>query len=247
MSGNSSRKGNRFSGLVKFVPPNEDYDMSASFEEANKIRNSAKTYEDDIIEKQTRTEEYYKEDFSETNIDIEDEYVEEIIEEQEEIDIRSITDNLELDIEQEEGENEMIDRQDIKESIILGNTTIKGDIITDVGIQIYGAVIGNIESGGKVNLVGKVEGDITGRSVVITNTLQTGNITAQEDIVIQKGCVVNGDVTAKRIQLKGTVKGNIEAEGQVDFDVDSSLEGNVCAKSFNIRPGAKINGTIGTK
>ena len=137
--------------------------------------------------------------------------------------------------------------ENMKESIILGNTTIKGDIITDAGIQIYGAVIGNIESGGRVQLVGKVEGDISGQSVVITNTSLNGNIHADNDVTVKSGCVVTGDVSGSKIVLNGTIKGNIDADGQVDFESGSVIEGNVSARSFNIRPGARINGSLSTK
>lgn len=137
--------------------------------------------------------------------------------------------------------------KDMTESIILGNTTIKGDIITDAGIQIFGAVIGNVESGGKVQLVGKVEGDIIGQTVVISDTSLNGNITADKEVYIKKGCEVVGDVKATKVVLNGSIKGNIDAEGQVDLEAGSVVEGDVNAKSFNIRPGARINGSIGTK
>lgn len=141
----------------------------------------------------------------------------------------------------------VVDPSNMKESIILGNTTIKGDIITDSGIQIFGAVIGNIQSGGRVQLVGKVEGDISGNSVVITNTSLNGNIHAEQDVTVKTGCVVTGDVSGNKIILNGTIRGNIDAEGQVDFEAGSIIDGNVSAKSFNIKPGARINGSISTK
>lgn len=141
----------------------------------------------------------------------------------------------------------VVDPTNMKESIILGNTTIKGDIITDSGIQIFGAVIGNIQSGGRVQLVGKVEGDISGHSVVITNTSLNGNIHAEQDVTVKTGCVVTGDVSGNKIILNGTIRGNIDAEGQVDFEAGSVIDGNVSAKSFNIKPGARINGSISTK
>ncbi len=136
--------------------------------------------------------------------------------------------------------------KNIEETIILGNTTIKGDIITDTGIQIYGAVLGNIESEGRVQLVGKVEGDITGKSVYVTNTQQNGNITAETEVHVKEGCQITGDVTADKVYLKGCVIGNINASGQVDFESGSEIRGNVTAHSFNIKPGAKINGSINT-
>lgn len=142
---------------------------------------------------------------------------------------------------------QVAEQPNMKESIILGNTTIKGDIITDAGIQIYGAVIGNIESGGCVQLVGKVEGDISGRSVIITNTSLNGNIHADDDVSIKAGCVVTGDVSGTKVVLNGTIRGNIDADGQVDFEAGSVVDGNVAAKSFNIKPGARINGSISTK
>ena len=203
------------------------------------------------IQEEVQEESYepeYEDEFDSKNL------VEEInVEETEEIDDTEIIETKsEVEQMQAYGANVEAKREfaaspkNIEETIILGNTTIKGDIITDTGIQIYGAVLGNIESGGRVQLVGKVEGDITGKSVYVTNTMQTGNITAQQEVHIKEGCQIVGDVSAEKVYLKGCVEGNINASGQVDFEAGSEIRGNVTAHSFNIKPGAKINGSINT-
>ena len=199
-------------------------------------------------------------------------YEDETYEEDEEIDVRDLTEEVDID-EETETEEETVEPsgvenmgrpvqsfgqqseakrefnseiKNITETIILGNTTIKGDIITDTGIQVYGAVLGNIESGGRVQVVGKVEGNITGKTVYVTNTAQNGNIEAETEVHIKEGCTITGDVVAERVFLKGTIIGNIQASGQVDFESGSEINGNVSAHSFNIKPGAKINGSIST-
>ena len=203
------------------------------------------------IQEEVQEESYepeYEDEFDSKNL------VEEInVEETEEIDDTEIIETKsEVEQMQAYGANIEAKREfaaspkNIEETIILGNTTIKGDIITDTGIQIYGAVLGNIESGGRVQLVGKVEGDIAGKSVYVTNTMQTGNITAQQEVHIKEGCQIVGDVTADKVFLKGCVEGNINASGQVDFEAGSEIRGNVTAHSFNIKPGARINGSINT-
>ena len=203
------------------------------------------------IQEEVQEESYepeYEDEFDSKNL------VEEInVEETEEIDDTEIIETKsEVEQMQAYGANVEAKREfaaspkNIEETIILGNTTINGDIITDTGIQIYGAVLGNIESGGRVQLVGKVEGDITGKSVYVTNTMQTGNITAQQEVHIKEGCQIVGDVSAEKVYLKGCVEGNINASGQVDFEAGSEIRGNVTAHSFNIKPGAKINGSINT-
>ena len=203
------------------------------------------------IQEEVQEESYepeYEDEFDSKNL------VEEInVEEAEEIDDTEIIETKsEVEQMQAYGANIEAKREfaaspkNIEETIILGNTTIKGDIITDTGIQIYGAVLGNIESGGRVQLVGKVEGDIAGKSVYVTNTMQTGNITAQQEVHIKEGCQIVGDVTADKVFLKGCVEGNINASGQVDFEAGSEIRGNVTAHSFNIKPGARINGSINT-
>ena len=203
------------------------------------------------IQEKVQEESYepeYEDEFDSKNL------VEEInVEETEEIDDTEIIETKsEVEQMQSYGANVEAKREfaaspkNIEETIILGNTTIKGDIITDTGIQIYGAVLGNIESGGRVQLVGKVEGDIAGKSVYVTNTMQTGNITAQQEVHIKEGCQIVGDVTADKVFLKGCVEGNINASGQVDFEAGSEIRGNVTAHSFNIKPGARINGSINT-
>lgn len=203
------------------------------------------------IQEEVQEESYepeYEDEFDSKNL------VEEInVEETEEIDDTEIIETKsEVEQMQAYGANVEAKREfaaspkNIEETIILGNTTIKGDIITDTGIQIYGAVLGNIESGGRVQLVGKVEGDIAGKSVYVTNTMQTGNITAQQEVHIKEGCQIVGDVTADKVFLRGCVEGNINASGQVDFEAGSEIRGNVTAHSFNIKPGARINGSINT-
>ena len=239
------------------------------------INNTEKLVEEEIIQKKIKEETKEMIENHTSNLDIaeiannleldddfEEEYEEEY-EEESDLDKENLEDedikNMEEDemaieaftSDEERQKNAFGSRmsvtKELTESVILGNTTIKGDIVTDAGIQIYGAVIGNIESGGKVQLVGKVEGDITGKVVVVTNTLQTGNITAENEVYIKEGCMIEGDIEAGKVVLKGSVKGNINSSGQVDFDSNSSLEGNVIAHSFNIKPGAKINGSIGTR
>lgn len=202
------------------------------------------------IEAPTMEDEYFDEDIDSRDIandlnvepEVEDADIEEEIEEIEEVEEE--TNNTE-DIKAMQ--NESIEApKNINETIILGNTTIQGNIITDTGIQIYGAVLGNIESQGRVQLIGKVEGNITGKSVIVTNTRQTGDITAETEVQIKEGCHIEGDIAAEHVVLKGSVKGNIKATGQVDFESSSEIEGNVSAHSFNIKPGAKINGSIST-
>lgn len=249
----AKRSKSRFTDLVKFTPEDE---------EMQDIESVDSTYEDEIshdveifVDDDFNEEEQYEED---ENIFVTEEKNTEnkttikgddtmkrsdipYIDEEETVPTRTTQRSVATN------RNAINPGKELTESYILGNTTIEGNVITDAGIQIYGAVIGNVESGGRVQLVGRVEGDISGKSVIITETSLTGNINAENEVLIKKGCTVVGDVTAEKIVLNGTVNGNIDAEGQVDFEAGSVLEGNVSAKSFNIKPGAKINGSIGTK
>ena len=220
------------------IPEIGDYSMDEEDDVEEKILldQSDDTFDPSSLVDEVKIEEDDEEDMDEEEFEEDDENIEE--EPQAEI-------NYERGKDMEKSNfSEQI--KNVNETIILGNTTIKGDIITDTGIQIYGAVLGNIESGGRVQVVGKVEGDITGRSVIITNTNQTGNINAENDVSVKEGCVINGNISAEKINLRGTVIGDIEARGQVDFESGSEIKGNVSAHSFNIKPGAKINGTIST-
>ncbi len=205
-------------------------------EEPQKESIAEESYEEDYFDSRNLAEEINVEDEIETNEELNEEINNTESEEE------NMVYNPNLEAKREFNASP----KNIEETIILGNTTIKGDIITDTGIQIYGAVLGNIESGGRVQLVGKVEGDISGKSVYVTNTSQTGNITAQQEVHIKEGCQINGDITAEKVFLKGSVEGNINASGQVDFEAGSEIRGNVTAHSFNIKPGAKINGSINT-
>lgn len=269
----AKRSKSRFTDLVKFVPDTEE---ELQEEQNNEIRtnilddkynDSYDEYDeyvpDDAKQEQNEIEYETENETENTSESLENIQYDELDEiytienKKEEPNMqRNIPDFIKEDINKAQptptvqpkyNQSPSADPVNMKESIILGNTTIKGDVITDVGIQIYGAVIGNIESGGRVQLAGKVEGDISGKSVVITDTSLNGNIHAENDVSIKSGCVIKGDVSGNKIILNGTIEGNIDATGQVDFEVGSIVDGNVSAKSFNIKPGARINGSISTK
>ena len=84
---------------------------------------------------------------------------------------------------------------------------------------------GDIISTGEIEIDGQVIGDV--HAVVLT---------------VNKGAVIEGDVTASEIRLYGHIRGNVQARAIYMF-AKSRIQGDVIHENITIEAGAFINGT----
>jgi cytoskeletal protein CcmA (bactofilin family) len=96
---------------------------------------------------------------------------------------------------------------------------------TIIGAQVQ--LTGTIKTNGSIFIFGGVEGEISSESTV----------------VIGEGATVVGPVSAKSIELAGTVHGHVVAREQVELGPKSSLHGDLTAGQLTVKPGARFNGT----
>jgi len=98
------------------------------------------------------------------------------------------------------------------------SVTIKGEVSGSEDLYIDGAVVGKIELRAH-NLViephGRVHGEITAKSVVVSGKLD-GNIHAAEKAEFRKTAAVVGDVVSGRVSIEegAFLKGKIEVTGR---------------------------------
>ena len=131
-------------------------------------------------------------------------------------------------------------------SIISGEATILGDIITEGHIDVIGKVRGNIAAQGDVAVHGQVRGNIDGEKIGLYNSRVKGNLTAGQGVIVNNTSIIDGDVTTKNIIFDGKVRGSIAAESVVVLRSNSYCLGDVTAASLAVEPGAVINGTVRT-
>lgn len=87
-------------------------------------------------------------------------------------------------------------------SLIAAGTRLEGEIMTDGTVRIEGSVKGSINAGKAVvvGVGGEFEGEIVTQDASIFGTV-TGRITSHSRLEVKAEGRVNGEVTAKRMQL----------------------------------------------
>lgn len=132
-------------------------------------------------------------------------------------------------------------------SVITKTTKIEGSISTDSNIVIAGEMIGNVASTNSISTTGKILGNITCKNFEGSNAKIEGDIKVENALVIKNNCDIIGDISAKRIELSGRVKGNIVLSGEVFIAKEAYIIGNVTASTISIEKGAIIQGLIKIK
>jgi cytoskeletal protein CcmA (bactofilin family) len=99
-----------------------------------------------------------------------------------------------------------------KRTVIAGPTRVEGRVLGSGEILVEGMIKGTIDSDGKVrvNERGRVEADVHARLVAVAGTV-TGNITADDRIILEPTAQVDGNITAPRILIEdgATFKGQV--------------------------------------
>ena len=70
----------------------------------------------------------------------------------------------------------------------------------------------------------------------------SGDISAQGFLVIDEGAVVEADIKASKVIIRGSVKGNVTASEKVEVMVTGKLVGNVTAPEIFMETGCIFNG-----
>ncbi|GHV63321.1 hypothetical protein AGMMS49587_12970 [Spirochaetia bacterium] len=70
----------------------------------------------------------------------------------------------------------------------------------------------------------------------------TGDINAQGFLVIDEEAVVEANINASRVVIRGSVKGNVTASEKVEITITGRLIGNAAAPEISMEPGCVFNG-----
>lgn len=129
-------------------------------------------------------------------------------------------------------------------TVIAKGTVIVGDVSTMGGMRCQGEVKGNITVAKKLELTGKVIGDIKAEDVAITASSIKGNVTVKNFFLMDGATTVVGDVSGKNAQVDGKIKGNLTVEERGHFESHATLVGNLVSGTVIIDEGAMLKGDI---
>ena len=88
-------------------------------------------------------------------------------------------------------------------NILVSNTQVRGEIISEGDFRIDGTLIGNISIKGKlvVGTSGKIEGNITCQNADLSGTV-VGNVVVEELLNLQASSRVEGDVSIGKLSIE---------------------------------------------
>lgn len=127
-------------------------------------------------------------------------------------------------------------------AIITAGMQVVGNIVSGGSIELLGSVTGNITISGKLNIVGTIEGDSKAAEIFCDGAKVTGEVNSLGSVKVGKDTVIIGNIFATSAVLAGAVKGDIDVKGPVILDASAIVMGNIKSKSLQINNGAVIEG-----
>ncbi len=91
----------------------------------------------------------------------------------------------------------------------------------------------------------EIKGDITGDENLIIEGKVDGTVEVRsKDLLIGQSGQVNANVTARIVNIDGTVKGDITGIEKVTISKTGKVQGNIVAPRVTLEDGAKFKGSI---
>ena len=119
---------------------------------------------------------------------------------------------------------------------------IRGDISSQGSVDVIGAIEGNIDILGKLNITGTIDGASKAADVYAEKARINGDVHSSASIKIGQNSIIIGNIYASSAVIAGAVKGDIDVKGPVILDTSAIVMGNIKSKSVQINNGAVIEG-----
>lgn len=131
-----------------------------------------------------------------------------------------------------------------EQSRISAGTVIKGEINSPTDLKVDGTFDGKIYSKGRVTVGEKavIKGDIICQNVDFSGKMK-GNFYVKDTLALKGGCIVEGDLNVRRLQVELDAKfnGNCKMISEADFDkLSAQLSGAPVAQNAPAAPGNPV-------
>jgi cytoskeletal protein CcmA (bactofilin family) len=90
----------------------------------------------------------------------------------------------------------------------------------------------------------KIKGDVVGDENIVVDGMIEGTVRIKENLTVSQGGQVKAEISAKSVQVSGTVSGSIDAIDKVDVAPTGVMNGNIKAPRFIVSQGGVLNGNI---
>lgn len=127
-------------------------------------------------------------------------------------------------------------------AIVTAGMSITGDIVSEGSLELIGAVNGNIDVLGKLNVTGSIQGNSKAAEIYAEGAKINGEVNSLGSVKIGQSSVIIGNISANSAVIAGAVKGDIDVQGPVILDASAIVMGNIKSKSVQINNGAVIEG-----
>jgi cytoskeletal protein CcmA (bactofilin family) len=90
----------------------------------------------------------------------------------------------------------------------------------------------------------RVEGELVTDGVVKIEGTVAGTVRAEQQVLVAKGGLVEGDIHTREAILGGEVRGSILAQERVEVQASSVVQGDISTQRIVIHEGGEVNGHI---
>lgn len=88
-------------------------------------------------------------------------------------------------------------------------------------------------------------GELIGKENLIVHGKVEGQITLENhDLTVEAGSRVKAKIQAKNVFIKGSVEGNIQAQGKVFIEKQGQMIGDISASRISVVEGAQFKGSV---
>ena len=129
-------------------------------------------------------------------------------------------------------------------ALITEDAVFIGDIHTGGDLNVQGAVKGNLSAGGDINITGKVIGNITANNISLAGCSVKGDIVSRGIFALDGAGLLLGAVKANNAVVDGKIKGDIIATEAATLNSSAAIVGNVTAATISMSAGAQIQGEL---
>ena len=90
----------------------------------------------------------------------------------------------------------------------------------------------------------RVEGELVTDGVVKIEGTVVGSVRAEQQVLVAKGGVVEGDIHTREAILGGEVRGSILAQERVEVQASSVVHGDISTQRIVVHEGGEVNGHV---
>lgn len=129
-------------------------------------------------------------------------------------------------------------------SVLVEDVWIEGTVRTSSPVRVMGHIKGDLLAEDQVVISGDIEGDVSGRKIFFAGAAIRGDVKTAGTIQMDRDTAITGDLIARRVEMTGSVEGNLQVVETLLMGKTASVQGNITAGAVSIAEGAALKGQV---